>query len=152
MRLARFARGSLLRHALPISLLILRKKPTVLQSSKFNIYHKNPLLSQALALYTTKQGKQGANSFISFNTLAFPGGHWQQRFFGQRNFQKMGVVVSLLGMVPVDHSVKNYRSTEKMKDKLLPLDKSHVQRVVKDKNPIPRDARNARKAVECHRG
>ena len=146
MRLARFARGSLLRHALPISLLILRKKPTVLQSSKFNIYHKNPLFSQALALYTTKQGKQGANSFISFNTLASPGGHWQQRFFGQRNFQKMGVVVSLLGMVPVDHSVKNYRSTEKMKDK------SHVQRVEKDKNPIPRDTRNARKAFECHRG
>ena len=148
MRLVRLARVSLLRHALPISLLILR----FLQSSKFNIYHKNPLLSQALALYTTKQGKQGANSFISFNTLASPGGHWQQRFFGQRNFQKMGVRVSLLGMVPVDHSVKNCRSTEKMKDKLLPLDKSHVQRVVKDKNPIPRDARNARKAVECHRG
>ena len=33
MRLARFARVRLLRHALPISLLILRKKPTVLQSS-----------------------------------------------------------------------------------------------------------------------
>ena len=33
MRLARFARVTLLRHALPISLLILRKKPTVLQSS-----------------------------------------------------------------------------------------------------------------------
>ena len=42
--------------------------------SKFNIYHKNPLLSQALALYTTKQEKQAANSFISFNTLASPGG------------------------------------------------------------------------------
>ena len=33
-RLARFARIRLLRHALPISLLILRKKPTVLQSRK----------------------------------------------------------------------------------------------------------------------
>ena len=33
MRLARFARVRLLRHALPISLLILRKKPTVLQST-----------------------------------------------------------------------------------------------------------------------
>ena len=33
VRLARFARVRLLRHALPISLLILRKKPTVLQSS-----------------------------------------------------------------------------------------------------------------------
>ena len=43
-------------------------------TSKFNIYHKNPLLSQALALYITKQGKQAANSFISFNTLASPGG------------------------------------------------------------------------------
>ena len=54
----------------------------------------------------------------------------------------MGVGVSLLGMVTVDYSVKNYRSTEKMKDKLIPLDKSHVQRVVKDKSPIPRDTRN----------
>ena len=79
-------------------------------TSKFKIYHKNPLLSQALALYTTKHGKQAANSFISFNTLASPGGHWQQRFFGQRNSQKMGVGVSLLGMVPVNYSVKNYRS------------------------------------------
>ena len=42
-------------------------------TSKFNIYHKNPLLSQALAFYTTKKGKQAANSFISFNTLASPG-------------------------------------------------------------------------------
>ena len=33
VRLASFARVRLLRHALPISLLILRKKPTVLQSS-----------------------------------------------------------------------------------------------------------------------
>ena len=32
VRLARFARIRLIRHALPISLLILRKKPTVLQS------------------------------------------------------------------------------------------------------------------------
>ena len=32
VRLARFARVRLLRHALPISLLILRKKPTFLQS------------------------------------------------------------------------------------------------------------------------
>ena len=54
----------------------------------------------------------------------------------------MGVGVSLLGMVPDDHSVKNYISTEKMKVKLLPLDKSHVQRVVKDKSQIPRDTRN----------
>ena len=33
VRLARFARLRLLRHDLPISLLILRKKPTVLQSN-----------------------------------------------------------------------------------------------------------------------
>ena len=33
VRLARFARVRFLRHALPISLLILRKKPTLLQSS-----------------------------------------------------------------------------------------------------------------------
>ena len=54
----------------------------------------------------------------------------------------MGVGVSLLGMVPVDYSVKSYRSTEKVKVKLLPLDKSHVQRVVKDKSQIPRDTWN----------
>ena len=35
VRLARFARARLLRHALPISLLVLRKKPTVLQSSHY---------------------------------------------------------------------------------------------------------------------
>ena len=34
VRLVRFARVTLLRHVLPISLLILRKKPTVLQSSE----------------------------------------------------------------------------------------------------------------------
>ena len=34
VRLASFARVSVLPHALPISLLILRKKPTVLQSKK----------------------------------------------------------------------------------------------------------------------
>ena len=42
-RLTRFARVRLLRHALPISLLILRKKPTVLQSTKmdeFFIVHR----------------------------------------------------------------------------------------------------------------
>ena len=37
LRLARFARVRLLRHALPISLLILRKKTTVLQS---NLHYK----------------------------------------------------------------------------------------------------------------
>ena len=38
VRLARFARIRLLRHALPISLLILRKKPTVLQSIMVTTY------------------------------------------------------------------------------------------------------------------
>ena len=115
-------------------------------TSKFNIYHKNPLLSQALALYTTKLTRKTSGKFLHlFQYTCVSGRHWQQRFFGQRNFQKMGVGVSLLGIEPVDYSVKNYRSTEKMKDKLLPLDKSH-------KNPIPRDTRNTRKAVECHRG
>ena len=43
VRLARFARVRLLRHALPISLLILRKKPTVLQSSTLrnNVRYKD---------------------------------------------------------------------------------------------------------------
>ena len=80
-------------HARKCSWYIIRSKlrPHVYAfTSTFNIYHKNPFLSQALALYTTKQGKQAANSFISFNTLASPGGHWQQRFFGQRNFQRNG--------------------------------------------------------------
>ena len=39
--LARFARARLLRHALPISLLILRKKPTVLQSNFNKNKHGN---------------------------------------------------------------------------------------------------------------
>ena len=51
LRVARFARVRLLRHALPISLLILRKKPTVLQSTSFETkwtktgcYHKSEVL------------------------------------------------------------------------------------------------------------
>ena len=85
--------------------------------SKFNIYHKNPLLSQALALYTTKQQKQAANSFISFNTLASPGGGGTgSNDVSLANETFKGTVagggVSLLGMVPGDHSVNNYRSTE----------------------------------------
>ena len=86
-------------------------------TSKFNIYHKNPLLSQALALYTTKQEKEAANSFISFNTLASPGGGGTgSNDVSLANETFKGTVagggVSLLGMVPGDHSVKNYRSTE----------------------------------------
>ena len=43
VRLVRFARIRLLRHALPISLLILRKKPTVLQS---RIIKNQPVISK----------------------------------------------------------------------------------------------------------
>ena len=38
VRFARCARARLLRHALPVSLLILRKKPTVLQSRSWHTY------------------------------------------------------------------------------------------------------------------
>ena len=48
VRLARFARVRLLRHALPISLLILRKKPTVLQST--GILDREFLLVESKAL------------------------------------------------------------------------------------------------------
>ena len=41
VRLARFARVRLLRHALPISLLIFRKKPTVLQSIQTSVHFGN---------------------------------------------------------------------------------------------------------------
>ena len=41
VRLARFARVKLLRHALPISLLILRKKPPILQSTGWRASLKN---------------------------------------------------------------------------------------------------------------
>ena len=55
VRLARFARVRLLRHALPISLLILRKKPTVLQSRLISAHHQFspvPLEKQALLKLT----------------------------------------------------------------------------------------------------
>ena len=48
VRLARFARVRLLRHALPISLLILRKKPAVLQST--GILVRKFLLVESVAL------------------------------------------------------------------------------------------------------
>ena len=57
--------------------------------SKFNIYHKNPLLSQALALYITKQGKQAANSFISSYTCVF-GGALATTFFWPTKLSKYG--------------------------------------------------------------
>ena len=46
VRLARFARVRLLRHVLPISLLILRKSPTVLQSSSVPTWKCPPPWSQ----------------------------------------------------------------------------------------------------------
>ena len=50
VRLARLARVRLLRHALPISLLILRKKQTVLQSTRWqNVILFNPSAQSLLA-------------------------------------------------------------------------------------------------------
>ena len=51
-RLARFARVRLLRHALPISLLILRKNPTVLQSNERAISSNS--VSNTVTLQTVK--------------------------------------------------------------------------------------------------
>ena len=63
VRLARFARVTLLRHALPISLLVLRKKPTVLQStnSKAEVINdvKCPPSPKAPAQELLPQLKQG---------------------------------------------------------------------------------------------
>ena len=72
----------------------------------------------------------------------------EQSYFGQQYFHKMGVELSLLEIVPVDHSVKNYRGTESMEDKI------HIQRVLKYKVLIPRDTRVFvhTRAVESHRG
>ena len=60
----------------------------------------------------------------------------------------MGADLSLLEIVPVDHSVKNYRGTESMEDKM------HIQWVLKYKVLIPRDTRVFvhTRAVESHRG
>ena len=48
VRLARFARVRLLRHALPISLLILRRKPPVLQSISCLTFREKPLANKRL--------------------------------------------------------------------------------------------------------
>ena len=58
-RLTRFARIRLLRHALPISLLILRKKPTVLQSSTDLAFY----LSVEKKNYSSSHGK--CNSILN---------------------------------------------------------------------------------------
>ena len=70
MRLARFACVRLLRHALPISLLILRKKPTVSQSS----YGEAQLTNVAILSFPammTKASPVTADSLIasSVNTV-----------------------------------------------------------------------------------
>ena len=72
----------------------------------------------------------------------------EQSYFGQQYFHTMGVDLSLLEILPVDHSVKNYRDTESMEDKM------HIQRVLKYKVLIPRDTRVFvhTRAVESHRG
>ena len=92
-------------------------------------------------------------SFL-FNKLASPGEHLEQSYFGQQYFHTMGVEASLLEIVPVDHSVKNYRGTESMEDKLDPSEKTNMQRVLKYKVLIPRDTRVFvhTRAVESHRG
>ena len=78
----------------------------------------------------------------------------EQSYFGQQYFHTMGVELSLLEIVPVDHSVKNYRGTESMEDKLDPSEKTNIQRVLKYKVLIPRDTRvfAHTRAVESHRG
>ena len=99
-----------------------------------------------------KENKRQIPSSLSIH-LRLRGGTGSNVSLANETFKgTVGGGVSLLGMVPGDYSVKNYRSTELMKVKLFPLDKPHVQRVVTAKIPIPRDTRNALKAVECHRG
>ena len=99
-----------------------------------------------------KENKRQIPSSLSIH-LRLRGGTGSNVSLANETFkERWGGGVSLLGMVPGDHSVKNYRGTESMKVKLFPLDKPHVQRVVTAKIPIPRDTRNALKAVECHRG
>ena len=68
-RLARFARVRLLRHALPISLLVLRKKPTVLQSTNSKAKVINDVkcpLPQPPAQELLPRLEQGDLIYISF--------------------------------------------------------------------------------------
>ena len=65
VRLARFARLKLLRHASPISLLILRKKPTVLQSSfTLDLWQTTSASTSKRYVYNTSMG----NSKSTFRT------------------------------------------------------------------------------------
>ena len=78
----------------------------------------------------------------------------EQSYFGQQYFHTMGGEAALLEIVPVDHSVKNYRGTESMEDKLDPSEKTNIQRALKYKVVIPRDTRvfAHTRAVESHWG
>ena len=77
VRLARFARVRLLRHALPISLVILRKKPTVLQSKQHEDAVKRPFGYLLIDLKTTTQD----NCPLRTNVLGEEG-------FNQAEFQE----------------------------------------------------------------
>ena len=68
MRVARFARARLLRHALPIFVLILRKKPTVLQSKLY-------LPDEECASHTKRVGD---NKTVQFTTqeVRRSASHW----------------------------------------------------------------------------
>ena len=78
----------------------------------------------------------------------------KQSYFGQQYFHTMGVDLSLLEIVPVEQSVKNYRGTESMEDKLDPSEKTNIQLALKYKVVIPRDTRvfAHTRAVQSHRG
>ena len=72
VRLARFARVRLLRHALPISLLILRKKPTVLQSTSERLYMTYALhLEPKLANTRLISGDEYAWNHLNFTHTSF---------------------------------------------------------------------------------
>ena len=71
VRLARFARVRLFRHTLPISLLILRKKPTVLQSTSLSA--SSPFMSEAIRERTRERVAKPWGAFLSPPiTLASP--------------------------------------------------------------------------------
>ena len=77
----------------------------------------------------------------------------EQSYFGQQYFHTTGVDLSLLEIVHVHRSVKNYSGTESMEDKLDPSDKTYILRVLKYMVLIPRDTRvfAHTRAVESHR-
>ena len=72
---------------------------------------KSSLVTSFGIIYYKTRKTSGKFLHLFQYTCVF-GGALATTFFGPRNFQNMGVGVSLLGMVPVDYSVKNYRSTQ----------------------------------------